>query len=51
MGAIADAVLKGNGEVLGVMPEELAKREILHKQITQTIITKGIQIVINFRHE
>lgn len=35
MGAIADAVLKAGGEVIGVIPEHLMSREIGHKGLTE----------------
>ena len=38
MGAVADAVLDGGGEVTGVMPKHLADREIAHKGLTSLII-------------
>ena len=35
MGVIADAVLEAGGEVIGVIPHALAKREIEHQGLTQ----------------
>jgi len=35
MTVIADAVLANGGEVVGVMPENLVARNIVHKQLTQ----------------
>lgn len=35
MGVLADAVLAGGGEVIGVIPEMLATRELLHTGATQ----------------
>lgn len=35
MGAIADSVLKGGGEAIGVIPEHLMAREIGHQQLTK----------------
>ena len=35
MGAVADAVLAGGGEVIGVIPEMLATKELLHTGVTQ----------------
>ncbi|MCG6157913.1 LOG family protein [Rubinisphaera margarita] len=39
MGAIADAVLAEGGEVVGVIPEFLATRELLHTGLTDVIVT------------
>ena len=35
MGAVADAALKAGGEVIGVLPRELARREIPHEGLTE----------------
>ena len=35
MGVVADAVLQGGGEVLGVIPHQLATKELLHTGVTQ----------------
>ncbi len=35
MGTIADRVLEGGGEVIGVIPEALAKKEVVHQNLTQ----------------
>ena len=35
MGVIADAVIEGGGEVIGVIPQALADREIAHSSITE----------------
>jgi uncharacterized protein (TIGR00730 family) len=43
MKVIADRVLEGGGEVIGVMPGKLADREILHEQLTDTIIVNDMQ--------
>ncbi len=40
MGVIADAVLKENGQVIGVIPELLKHEEVVHPKITKTIFTK-----------
>ncbi len=40
MGTIADTVLEKNGKVIGIIPELLCKEEVLHPNITETIITK-----------
>jgi uncharacterized protein (TIGR00730 family) len=34
MGVIADSVLKHGGEVIGVIPEDLVKKEVAHKGLT-----------------
>ena len=39
MGEIADAVLDSGGEVIGVIPEFLATKELLHTGLTSTIVT------------
>ena len=35
MGVLADAVLAGGGEVIGVMPEAMVKRELAHRNLTR----------------
>ncbi len=40
MGIVADAVLAGGGEVLGVMPRALVEREIDHPGITESVVTE-----------
>jgi uncharacterized protein (TIGR00730 family) len=35
MGAVADAALASGGEVIGILPEVLADREIAHKHLTR----------------
>ena len=35
MGIVADAVLRGGGEVVGVIPEQLVNWEVAHKGLTQ----------------
>lgn len=37
MGQLADTVLENGGQVIGVMPEFLAKRELAHTQLTELI--------------
>lgn len=39
MGEIADAVLNAGGNVIGIIPEFLATKELLHSGLTETIIT------------
>ena len=40
MGALADAVLENNGEVIGVIPDMLRHVEVAHTKITEMIVTK-----------
>ena len=42
MGAIADAVLQAQGQVIGVIPRFLATRELLHTGITDTRLTDNM---------
>jgi uncharacterized protein (TIGR00730 family) len=42
MGAIADAALKHNGQVIGVFPENLGSREIAHPGLNELILTEGL---------
>ena len=35
MGILADAVLAGDGEVIGVIPESLRRREVAHNQLSE----------------
>ncbi|MDT0621810.1 TIGR00730 family Rossman fold protein [Croceitalea vernalis] len=42
MGAIANAVLQFNGEVIGVIPEFLKKKEVYHPKLNELIITKDM---------
>lgn len=42
MGAVADAVLAGGGEVYGVMPKRLVDREIAHHGITRLDIVESM---------
>jgi uncharacterized protein (TIGR00730 family) len=37
MGVIADVVVEGNGEVIGVIPQFLAERELAHSGITELV--------------
>lgn len=43
MGALADKVLSLGGDVTGVMPEILVKKEITHKTLTKAIIVKSMR--------
>lgn len=40
MGVLADALLKQNGEVIGIIPHLLKHEEVVHSDITQVIVTK-----------
>lgn len=40
MGALADAVLAGGGEVTGVLPESLREREEPHQGLTDLVVTE-----------
>jgi hypothetical protein len=42
MGVIADAVLSAGGEVIGVIPQSLAQKEIAHQGLTQLHIVSGM---------
>ncbi|MEY4270911.1 MAG: hypothetical protein RLZZ58_2127 [Pseudomonadota bacterium] len=42
MGAVADAVLAGGGEVIGVIPEALVGSEVAHKGCTELHIVSGM---------
>lgn len=42
MGAIADSVLENGGQVIGVIPDFLLKREVGHTNLTQLIITESM---------
>lgn len=43
MKAVADRMLAGGGRVTGVMPAGLAKREILHDRLTETLVVSDMQ--------
>ncbi|MCP3983680.1 MAG: TIGR00730 family Rossman fold protein [bacterium] len=38
MGIVADAVLEGGGEVIGVIPRSLADREVAHEGLTELLV-------------
>ncbi|WP_166830828.1 LOG family protein [Thalassoroseus pseudoceratinae] len=40
MGVIADAVLDAGGEVVGVIPEALLKKEVAHQSLTELIVVE-----------
>lgn len=42
MGAVADAVLEAGGEVLGVIPEFLTRREVAHSGVTDMVTTDSM---------
>ena len=42
MGALADAVLEADGQVIGVMPEFLEQREISHKSLSKLILVDSM---------
>ncbi|MGN7359512.1 TIGR00730 family Rossman fold protein [Paenibacillus sp. SAF-054] len=42
MGAVADAALAAGGQVIGVMPGFLDKREISHKNLTELMIVESM---------
>ncbi len=42
MGAIADAVMTSGGEVIGVIPEHLAQKEVAHTGLTELHIVKNM---------
>jgi len=42
MGSIADAVLEGGGEVIGIIPQGLVTREVAHHGITKLVIVHSM---------
>jgi len=42
MGVIADSVLAAGGEVIGVIPEELATKEVMHTGVTQMHVVQSM---------
>src|SRR5215212_287349 len=42
MGAVADAVLKGSGEVIGVIPRALVQRELAHDHLTELRVVESM---------
>jgi len=42
MGAVADAVLQNGGEVIGVIPQSLATREVAHTQLSELIVVTSM---------
>jgi uncharacterized protein (TIGR00730 family) len=43
MSILADTILSGGGEVIGVMPKSLVEREVAHNQLTQMYIVGDMQ--------
>ncbi|MEW9503070.1 TIGR00730 family Rossman fold protein [Jeotgalibacillus marinus] len=42
MGAVANSVLENGGQVIGIMPSFLEKRELFHKNLTELIIVDSM---------
>ncbi|HZZ79335.1 MAG TPA: TIGR00730 family Rossman fold protein [Gemmataceae bacterium] len=42
MGVLADAVRKGSGETIGVIPQSLVDRELAHQQLTKLHIVESM---------
>lgn len=42
MGAVANAVLENGGEVIGVIPQSLATREVAHSNLTELIVVTSM---------
>ena len=42
MGAIADAVMKAGGQVIGVIPEALVERELAHDGVTELVVVRSM---------
>ncbi len=42
MGIVADAALAGGGEVVGVIPEDLVRRELAHEGLTERHVVAGM---------
>jgi len=42
MGIVADAVLEAGGQVVGVIPKPLARREVIHTGLTEIHLTKSM---------
>jgi uncharacterized protein (TIGR00730 family) len=38
MGQMADAALAGGGEVIGVIPEPLAQKEVAHEGVSELVV-------------
>lgn len=44
MGVLADATLEAGGEVIGIMPSILSDKEIIHPNLTKTILVDDMYI-------
>jgi uncharacterized protein (TIGR00730 family) len=42
MGIVADAVMESGGNVIGVIPEALVKRELAHRTVTELIVVHSM---------
>ncbi|MCB8873650.1 LOG family protein [Acidisoma silvae] len=42
MGAVADGALAAGGQVIGVIPDFLARREVAHTKVTEMIVTDSM---------
>jgi uncharacterized protein (TIGR00730 family) len=42
MGAVADGALKAGGEVIGIIPDFLARREVAHTTVSEMIVTDSM---------
>lgn len=42
MGVVADAVMEAGGQVIGVIPEALVKRELAHRTVTELIVVRSM---------
>lgn len=42
MGAVADAAMEADGEVIGVIPEFMMPREVAHEGLTELIVTESM---------
>lgn len=43
MGVLADTMLAGGGNVIGIMPKSLVEREVAHADLTKMYIVEGMQ--------
>lgn len=42
MGVVADAAIAAGGEVIGIIPESLQKKELAHPALTELIVTRSM---------
>jgi uncharacterized protein (TIGR00730 family) len=42
MGVVADAVMESGGNVVGIIPEALVKRELAHRTVTELIVVRSM---------